>query len=121
MDKLSKITIPILSPQYCVDHDPEGRSVHSITGQDTVCAGDSGKTLCYGDSGGPLIDRQTGTLIGVASKVLQDAEKKHCGLSTVFTRVSSFIPFITENLEPAPLTDAEIDDFFNNNWAQKDD
>ncbi|KAH0601173.1 hypothetical protein MHUMG1_00045 [Metarhizium humberi] len=115
-----KITIPILSPQYCVDHDPEGRSVHSITGQDTVCAGESGKTLCYGDSGGPLIDQQTGTLIGVASKVLQDAKENYCGESTVFTRVSSFIPFITENLEPAPLTDAEIDDFFNNNWAQKD-
>ncbi|QLI71557.1 Trypsin [Metarhizium brunneum] len=113
VDKLGKITVPIKSPQYCVDHDPEGRLVHSITGQDTVCAGESGKTLCYGDSGGPLIDQQTGTLIGVASKVLQDAKKNYCGESTVFTRVSSFIPFITENLEPAPLTDAEIDDFFN--------
>ncbi|KAF5138019.1 Chymotrypsinogen B [Metarhizium anisopliae] len=120
VDKLGKITIPIRSPQYCVDHDPEGRLVHSITGQDTVCAGESGKTLCYGDSGGPLIDQQTGTLIGVASKVLQDAKGNYCGQSTVFTRVSSFIPFITENLEPAPLTDAQIDDLFDKDWAQKD-
>lgn len=121
MDRLSKITIPIHSPQYCVDHDPEARRYHSITGQDTVCAGGDGKNLCYGDSGGPLIDQQTGTLIGVASKVLRDAEGNRCGLSSVFTRVSSFIPFITENLEPPPLTDAEIDDLWNKVVAQKED
>lgn len=101
-DRLSKVVIPIRARQHCSNLNPRA-------GVDTiVCAGGDGKNVCKGDSGGPLIDRETGQLIGVASFVIKDATEKHfyyCNLSpSVYTRVSRYITFINENLGESGYT-----------------
>lgn len=74
-------------------------------GRDSVvCVGGDGKNVCKFDSGGPLIDQKTGQLIGIASWVIPGPEWEpgraiQCNQApSVFTRVGSYIPFITENL-----------------------
>ncbi|KAF5124051.1 Trypsin [Metarhizium anisopliae] len=101
-DRLSKVVIPIRARRDCSNLNPRA-GVETI-----VCAGGDGKNVCIGDSGGPLIDRETGQLIGVASFVIKDATEKHfyyCNLSpSVYTRVSRYITFINENLGESGYT-----------------
>ena len=59
---------------------------------DTICAGAKGKDACHGDSGGPLIDQETGQLIGIVSRGLCTNPP------TVYTRVGSYIPWIKDHL-----------------------
>ncbi|XP_014226196.1 trypsin eta-like [Trichogramma pretiosum] len=47
---------------------------------------------CFGDSGGPLVDYFTNTLIGVTS----GSDYDQCGITTRFTRVSSYLKFIED-------------------------
>lgn len=61
-----------------------------------MCAGGDGKGSCDGDSGGPLID-QSEQLIGIVSATSK------CGEASSFTRVASYIPFISENLNGSDL------------------
>ncbi|EFZ03809.1 peptidase S1 domain protein [Metarhizium robertsii] len=92
--KLSKVTIPIHAREKCSKLDS------GAAGRDTiVCAGGDGKGICKFDSGGPLIDQKMGDLIGLSSFGIEDAEGNLCNLApAVFTRVSSYIPFIKEYL-----------------------
>ncbi|KAH0592050.1 hypothetical protein MHUMG1_10183 [Metarhizium humberi] len=85
--KLHKVVIPIQERKLCSDID-KGAPVRDTI----VCAGGDGKGSCDGDSGGPLID-QSGQLIGIVSVA------RKCGLPLVYTRVGSYIPFISENLD----------------------
>ncbi|KID95677.1 trypsin-like protease, partial [Metarhizium majus ARSEF 297] len=101
-DRLSKVVIPIRACQDCSNLNPRA-------GVDTiVCAGGDGKNVCIGDSGGPLIDQETGQLIGVASFVIKDATEKHFYYynlpPSVYTRVSRYITFIKENLGESGYT-----------------
>lgn len=49
-----------------------------------MCAGDGRRDTGIGDSGGPLIDQETGQLIGIVSN------------GPRYTKVSSYIPFIND-------------------------
>ena len=64
VDELSKVVIPVHTREELFrsfDSDAAGRD-------DKVCAGGDGKNIMpQSDSGGPLIDQETGQLIGVAS------------------------------------------------------
>lgn len=61
-----------------------------------VCAGGDGKDTCKGDSGGPLIDQETGHIIGITSRSSWPCGcGRHPGL---YGRVSSYIDFIQKNL-----------------------
>ncbi|KID82278.1 trypsin-like protease [Metarhizium guizhouense ARSEF 977] len=102
VDRLSKVVISIRAREDCSNLNPRA-------GIDTmICAGGNGKNVCRGDSGGPLIDQETGQLIGVSSFVIKDATGNNyylCNLSpSVYTRVSRYITFINENLGESVYT-----------------
>ncbi|KAH0598142.1 hypothetical protein MHUMG1_04514 [Metarhizium humberi] len=87
VDKLAKVVIPVHPRQDCRlrFHPPEAHP-------DTICAGVNGKDACLGDSGGPLIDQETGQLIGLVSR-------GQCTKPpTVYTRVGGYIPWIKDHL-----------------------
>ncbi|KID82059.1 Peptidase cysteine/serine, trypsin-like protein [Metarhizium guizhouense ARSEF 977] len=94
VDKLRKVAIPIRAPDECLGRfqtqDPEFTN-HLDT---KVCAGEKGKDkdAGVGDSGGPLIDQETGQLIGITSF---GGVIKGLGF---YTRVGSYLPFINKNL-----------------------
>ncbi|KJK76139.1 hypothetical protein H634G_08545 [Metarhizium anisopliae BRIP 53293] len=79
-DKLLKVAMPIrdIDSDFCT----VGPAVQL---PDTkVCAGDGRGDTGKGDSGGPLIDQETGQLIGIVS------------IGPRYTKVSSYIPFIND-------------------------
>ncbi|KAM3513985.1 hypothetical protein MY11210_002417 [Beauveria gryllotalpidicola] len=98
-DKLSKVVLPIRPRQDCWNRILDVGK----TGADTiVCAGGNGKNVCREDSGGPLID-QKGQVIGIASTVIKDEGGNFCNLEpSLFTRVSSYLAWINENIEKEP-------------------
>lgn len=79
-DILLKVAMPIL------DIDSDSCTVGpAVQLPDTkVCAGDGRGDTGKGDSGGPLIDQETGQLIGIVS------------LGPRYTKISSYIPFIND-------------------------
>ncbi|KAM3449261.1 hypothetical protein MY5147_009797 [Beauveria neobassiana] len=80
---LAKVLIPIRPVQDCAAFsETEG----------TICAGATGKDTALGDSGGPLIDPNTGHLIGVTLTGIPSLFRG------VYAKTSSYIPFINENL-----------------------
>ncbi|KAM0669819.1 hypothetical protein ACQRIU_000214 [Beauveria bassiana] len=81
---LAKVLVPIRPSQDC--------AAFSVT-EDTICAGAIGKDTAKGDSGGPLIDPNTGHLIGVTTTGPANQVNKG-----VYAKTSSYIPFINENL-----------------------
>ncbi|KAM3547955.1 hypothetical protein MY1884_009374 [Beauveria asiatica] len=84
VDRLRKVVIPVRAREDCSKAGP------AVAGRDTiVCAGGDGKSTWRYDSGGPLIDQETGHLIGVASVGVNDAQ-----YPAAYTRVGSYIPFI---------------------------
>ncbi|KAM3521215.1 hypothetical protein MY4038_009128 [Beauveria bassiana] len=80
---LAKVLIPILPVQDCAAFSKP---------EITICAGATGKDTALGDSGGPLIDLNTGHLIGVTLAGHSDLFRG------VYAKTSSYIPFINENL-----------------------
>ncbi|KJK79369.1 hypothetical protein H634G_04960 [Metarhizium anisopliae BRIP 53293] len=87
VNKLAKVIIPVRARQDCRwrFNPPEAHP-------DTICAGENGKDACHGDSGGPLIDQETGQLIGLVSR------GQCTSPPTVYTRVGSYIPWIKDHL-----------------------
>ncbi|KID81821.1 Peptidase cysteine/serine, trypsin-like protein [Metarhizium guizhouense ARSEF 977] len=92
-DKLRKVAMSIRAPDECVNfvnrQDPEYMKYQDRK----VCAGEGDKDTGSGDSGGPLIDQETGQLIGVTSA------------GRFYTKVGSYIPFIISGIEPRGVTD----------------
>ncbi|CAL8101307.1 unnamed protein product [Orchesella dallaii] len=83
-----KVTVPIVSNQIC------SRSYTGLT-DSQLCAGETGKDSCQGDSGGPFIcNGATPVFCGIVSY------GRGCGAATfpgVYTKVSSFVPWINVN------------------------
>ncbi|KJZ74975.1 hypothetical protein HIM_05706 [Hirsutella minnesotensis 3608] len=101
-EKLRKASMPVKERKVCVDVD----ILHYAENMtNVVCAGGNGQNVCHTDSGGPLVDEKTGQLIGVTSWVIPDENQNRClgQMPSVFTRVGSYIPFITENMAANPL------------------
>ncbi|XP_066967374.1 phenoloxidase-activating enzyme 1-like [Macrobrachium rosenbergii] len=73
--------------------------------EDMICAGDVGKDSCSGDSGGPLSIRSSKnfscehTVVGVVSYGIGSWGSR-CGLLGVYTRVSSYLDWITGYVAP---------------------
>lgn len=100
-DTLRQVAIPILPRERCKNL------------RDTVvCAGADGKDSCQFDSGGPLIDRETGQIIGIVSY-------GECDGKGVYTRVSTYIPFINENLETT-IRDQQLQEHCGRSGNDKD-
>lgn len=66
---------------------------------ETLCAysNERGRGMCYGDSGGPLVDGNR--LIGLVSWCVDYA----IGRPDVFTRISSYVPWIIDNTGLIPV------------------
>lgn len=87
-DKLYKIEIPVHPREDCSEVTPDAASRDTI-----ICAGGHGKNVFILDSGGPLIDQETGRLIGVVVAGIRDIQ-----YPSIYTKVGSYIPFIKEYL-----------------------
>ena len=82
--------IPILPNEKC------GESVTT----DQMCAGgERGKDACKGDSGGPLLYKENDEtpwyllgIVSLGSRICAD------GRPTVFTRITSYVPWIRETI-----------------------
>lgn len=95
VDKLLKAVISVHPREVCAKKTP------NIAGKQTiVCAGGDGKGTWRHDSGGPLIDQETGLLIGI---VAAGGDPEEPGL---YIRVGSYIPFIKEYLGSVSNPDA---------------
>jgi len=84
---LQKVDVPIVSDEEC--QRAYRRSEIFLS---NMCAGEAGKDSCQGDSGGPLACE--GKLCGVVSWGIGCADPRYYG---VYTEVSYFIDWITEN------------------------
>lgn len=64
-----------------------------------MCAGDEagGKDACQGDSGSPLVAEEDGNFVltGIVSAGIGCGSKVYPG---IYTRVSSYVPWILENM-----------------------
>ncbi|XP_059914224.1 chymotrypsin-like elastase family member 3B [Gadus macrocephalus] len=94
--KLQQALLPVVEPSICARSDWWGSSVKTTM----VCAGGDSKSACHGDSGGPLSCKgRDGRwyVQGVASFV----DGRGCNTPqrpTVFTRVPSYIPWISQTM-----------------------
>lgn len=94
-ERMARVTLPIHDRSVCdkLDAGVQGR-------QTLVCAGGDGKNACRYDSGSPLMEQDTGLVVGVASWGIPDAEKLMCSNAPMlYTRVSSYLGFINQHLE----------------------
>lgn len=102
-DILRKVTVPVIDLLECQYHTPDlyGRSTPLGLMEDQICAGAPGKDSCQGDSGGPMIYQapRNGvscehTVVGVVSF------GQGCGRLGIYTRVSSYLDWITGFIAP---------------------
>ncbi|KAF5125880.1 Trypsin [Metarhizium anisopliae] len=97
LDPLKKANIPIHSRKRCSNQRWNATGI-----EDEFCAGGDGKDACNGDSGGPLIDEETGHIIGIP---VVSSWLTECGeYPGIYTRVSSYIDWIQENLGVSQTT-----------------
>jgi hypothetical protein len=104
-NELYQVDTPVLSNPSC----REFGELYADVRDSMLCTGDvfdGGKDSCQGDSGGPLfVPGDKPSLVGIVSWGSGCAQKKKPG---VYTRVSSFLPWINDAIEqfrkPAPLT-----------------
>ncbi|KAM3559313.1 hypothetical protein ARSEF4850_004189 [Beauveria asiatica] len=99
--KRAEVQLELQSFGKCLDPEFAG-DVSTL-----ICAGKPGKTVCSGDSGGPLIDSKTGTLVGLVSVSIASPQGVGCSDAGIFTRVSSYLDFINENLGQRGFTDGD--------------
>ncbi|KAK8144899.1 hypothetical protein G3M48_005154 [Beauveria asiatica] len=99
--KLAEVQLELQSLSKCLKPEDAGDA------STLICAGKPGKTVCSGDSGGPLIDSKTGTLVGVVSVSIANPQGVACSDAGIFTRVSSYLDFINENLGQRGFTDGD--------------
>ncbi|KFG79895.1 trypsin- protease [Metarhizium anisopliae] len=104
-DKLRQVYVPIRARDSC-----KGAT------EAMVCAGGDGKDTCTGDSGGPLIDRETGQIVGIVSSGVG------CGGTGLYTRVASYRSFINENLgdKGTPTREQQLQDHCGRSGNDKD-
>ncbi|XP_077290354.1 trypsin-1-like [Arctopsyche grandis] len=111
-EKLQEIDLPILTFKECNDSVESFRDSEEdrnpLDERSNVCTGPltGGKSACNGDSGGPLvqIENNKTVQIGIVSWGYNPCGTK--GAPSVYTKVSSFVDFITEHLDLD-------DDYFN--------
>lgn len=89
-EKLQHINLKTVSNEYC-------RSLHQLpVSENQICTSTiKGEGACKGDSGGPLIKTYSGEVrqIGIVSFGRKCAK----GYPDVYTKISSFIPWIRDN------------------------
>ncbi|XP_048026950.1 mast cell tryptase isoform X3 [Megalobrama amblycephala] len=100
--KLQEVEIPVVGNSQCsCQYKPIGDA--TITPQ-MICAGRAGKGICQGDSGGPLQCKQGSVWVqaGITSFGTSLACARE-GFPEVYSRVSEFNTWVTENVEGATI------------------
>jgi prostatin (serine protease 8) len=102
-DQLQTADLPILSYDDCraaIDALLDGTEENPLSEESNVCTGPltGGVSACSGDSGGPLV--QDGAVIGIVSWGFTPCGSE--GAPSVYTRVSSFVDFISEYVTDLP-------------------
>lgn len=91
--KMFEVSMPILTDSRC-----SARYGSMVSARQNVCAGefDVGNGACQGDSGGPFVVEVDGkwTIVGLTSW-----GQNGCGYGTVYTRVSSYLDWIDQQVE----------------------
>ncbi|XP_031616963.1 proclotting enzyme-like [Contarinia nasturtii] len=92
---LQKVSVPIWSNAVC--RQKYGGAAPGGIIDSMICAGKDARDSCSGDSGGPLMvmNGHTWYQIGVVSWGIGCGQGRYPG---VYSRVSSFLPWITKNL-----------------------
>lgn len=97
-----KVSVPVSRTQDCASAYVPLQL--TISAEKQMCAGDFGKDSCQGDSGGPLT---TAGEVKGTPRVVQHGivsfGPSHCateGTPGVYTKVSHYVPWIVQNLEP---------------------
>ncbi|XP_050712126.1 tryptase-2-like isoform X3 [Eriocheir sinensis] len=100
---LQKVNVPVVDQLECQFKYPDylGRDTPKGILKDQLCAGKTGRDSCKGDSGGPIIDQKERggsrcehTVEGIVSF------GRGCGELGVYTRVSSYLDWITGHIAP---------------------
>lgn len=92
-----KISVPVISTEKC------NQTLHNVL-PNQLCAGGDGRDACQGNSGGPLVNSFVGTEQGRV-QWYQEGIVSHgirCGLvgyPGIYTRISSYIPWILDTIE----------------------
>ncbi|XP_070267708.1 mastin-like [Myotis yumanensis] len=97
-ENLQEVEVPIVADEIC--RQQYLMKDYVIT-DDMLCAGSWGRDSCKGDSGGPLVCQWRGTWVQVG--VVSWGYK--CGLPNfpgVYTRVTSFLPWIHLHIHSSP-------------------
>ncbi|XP_068233706.1 mast cell protease 1A-like [Palaemon carinicauda] len=103
---LQKVNVTVINRLMCSVTKANDRftNPNGIT-EDMICAGDTMKDSCSGDSGGPLTFQSPAssscehTIVGVVSYGVGRG-RSPCGLMGVYTRVSSYLDWITGYIAP---------------------
>lgn len=95
---LQKVALPVRECEEYSNEDVTYSPVSSL-----LCTGSADVMACSGDSGGPLMYNATDRTVLVG--LLSFGEPVECTwgehfLRNAFTRVSSFMPWILDNIEP---------------------
>ncbi|XP_037791636.1 phenoloxidase-activating factor 3-like [Penaeus monodon] len=102
---LKKASVPVVDRLTCSSKVVSPYTIPFGITQDMLCAGTEGRDSCQGDSGGPLVEREERfgslceyTVVGVVSFGI--GANSPCGLLGVYTRVSSYLDWITGYIAP---------------------
>ncbi|XP_058142691.1 mastin-like [Dasypus novemcinctus] len=95
---LQQVEVPIVSNERC---RRQYQQVNSPITEDMLCAGATLRDSCQGDSGGPLVCEMNSTWLQVGVVSFGHG----CGLPNfpgVYTRVSSYVPWIRQHVPLQP-------------------
>uniref|UniRef100_A0A8C8XMJ0 Peptidase S1 domain-containing protein n=2 Tax=Panthera TaxID=9688 RepID=A0A8C8XMJ0_PANLE len=101
---LQEVEIPVVGNEECNRHyQNASESSDQVIKADMLCAGSEGRDSCQLDSGGPLVCRWNCTWLQVGI-VSWDHQCGHRDFPGVYTRVTSYVPWICRHvpLSPAP-------------------
>ncbi|XP_042886697.1 phenoloxidase-activating factor 1-like [Penaeus japonicus] len=102
---LKKASVPVVDRLTCSSKVVSPYTIPYGITEDMLCAGTEGRDSCQGDSGGPLVEREERngslceyTVVGVVSFGI--GRNSMCGLLGVYTRVTSYLDWITGHIAP---------------------
>uniref|UniRef100_A0A8C8XNI0 Peptidase S1 domain-containing protein n=1 Tax=Panthera leo TaxID=9689 RepID=A0A8C8XNI0_PANLE len=99
---LQEVEIPVVGNEECNRHyQNASESSDQVIKADMLCAGSEGRDSCQLDSGGPLVCRWNCTWLQVGI-VSWDHQCGHRDFPGVYTRVTSYVPWICRHTPEVP-------------------
>lgn len=89
---LLEIEVPVVNINDCNSRNAYNNAIDDAT---MICAGMFQTDSCNGDSGNPLLDSETGIIVGVVSFGVRCGSANHPG---IYTRVSAYDSYLQEGI-----------------------